>query len=141
MSAAGNGGSSAHDFGDEFDDLIRDRDEDFGVDSDEARLGSDPGFARDSPGGGGRFRGSREGGFGGSHAGHFGDRGTLEAISRIIETLTGLAGDSLAPESRRQLEKILRDLLVAARDSLDWMIDRIDERSNQEVEIEEIPVD
>ncbi|HEV7918670.1 MAG TPA: hypothetical protein VGO97_03755 [Solirubrobacterales bacterium] len=70
----------------------------------------------------------------------FADRHVIDAISRIIELLADTA-DAVSPEARRQLERILRDLLVAARDTLDWMIERIDEHDSDEVEIEEIPID
>ncbi|MFY9487978.1 MAG: hypothetical protein WAP35_04685 [Solirubrobacterales bacterium] len=125
-----NGGSGKNGFGGDLDDLIKDRDEEFGIDWDQPGLGYDQYAGFDD-----RTRSSSEGG-------GFADRGTLEAISRIIETLSGMTEGALSPDARHQLEKILRDLLVVLRDSLDWMIDRIDERSGSaEVEIEEIPID
>jgi hypothetical protein len=69
------------------------------------------------------------------------DRGLVDSITRIIEGLASVAGDSLAPETRRQLEKALRDLLVVLRDVIDAMISRIDSRRVDDFEIEEIPID
>ena len=126
-----NGGGG--DLFDDFDALIRDREEEFGPEGEweNPRAGYDP--YED-------FRASqarREGG--GSSA--FADRGLVEAITRIIESLAGAAGDALAPDTRRQLEKLLRDLLVVLRDVIDAMIERIDNRRDDDFEIEEIPVD
>mgnify|MGYP006351711723 CR=1 FL=1 len=69
------------------------------------------------------------------------DRGLVDAITRILEGLAGVAGDSLAPEVRRQMEKALRDLLIVLRDVIDAVIERIDNRREPDVEIEEIPID
>ncbi|MBK5230890.1 MAG: hypothetical protein JJE27_06940 [Thermoleophilia bacterium] len=59
----------------------------------------------------------------------------------MIELIAGAAGDALPPETRRRLEGMLRDLLVALRDSLDRMIEHLDEHDDYEVEIEEIRID
>ena len=69
------------------------------------------------------------------------DRGLVDAITRILEGLAGVAGGSLAPEVRRQMEKALRDLLIVLRDVIDAVIERIDNRREPDVEIEEIPID
>ena len=84
----------------DFDALIRDRDDEFDVEFEHPRAQYDP-YAD--------FASARSGESGGGSG--FGDRGLVEAITRIIEALAGVAGDALAPEARRQLEKTLRDLL------------------------------
>jgi hypothetical protein len=131
-----NGGGNGNGDGPPDDDfLIRDRDDPFEVEPDHPRAEYDPYADFESARAGGTG-----GGYGAGGAG-FGDRGLIEAIARIIESLAGVAGDALAPEARRQLEKTLRDLLVALRDALDWIIERIDEREEDDFEIEEIPID
>ncbi len=124
-----NGGNGSHPGGgyEDFEPLIRDRDDAFAGDWDNPRSGYDP--YQDFAGGGGF-----------SSAGS-GDRGLVDAITRIIETLASAAGDSLAPETRQQLEKVLRDLLVVLRDVINAMIERIDNRREDDYEIEEIPID
>lgn len=126
-----NGGGDAFD---DFDALIRDRDDEFDVpgDWDNPRAGYDP--YED-------FKQSQAGSGGGAGNSGFADRGLVDAITRIIESLAGAAGDALAPDTRRQLEKLLRDLLVVLRDVIDAMIERIDNRRDQDFEIEEIPID
>lgn len=118
------------DFDDDFDDLIRDPEY---VDADPS---SDPfeSFTRDwddpatSRGhGNGRSSGSAN--------------GVTDAILHLVEMVAGTAGDALPPDTRRRLEGMLRDLLIALRDSLDKMIDRLEERTDYEVEIEEIHFD
>lgn len=128
-----NGGNGSHPGGDDFEPLIRDRETDFGGDWDNPRADYDP-YA-DFATGGARAGGP---GFGGAD---FADRGLVDAITRIIDSLASAAGDALAPETRRQLEKLLRDLLVVLRDVIDAMIERIDNRRDEEFEIEEIPID
>ncbi|MGH2906196.1 MAG: hypothetical protein ACRDKI_05440 [Solirubrobacterales bacterium] len=133
MSAAkknGHGNGDGGSYEDEFDELIRDRDDEFEVNigaGDHPRGDYDP-YADFTAGGS----------YGDPRSG---DRGLIEAITRIIEALAGAAGDTLPPEARKQLERVLRDLLVALRDALTWMIERIDERAEDEYEIEQIPVD
>ena len=124
---------------DDFDALIRDRDEDFEWGEPEHGAGGHPRGEYD-PYEDFAGRGAYAGGYGSTTG--FSDRGLIEAITRIIDALAGVAGEALSPDARRQLEKTLRDLLVALRDALDWMIARIDERSSREdIEIEEIPID
>jgi hypothetical protein len=98
---------------------------------DHPRAGYDPYEDYAGAGAGGSAR-ARQPGF---------DRGLVDSITRILEGLASMAGDSLAPETRRQLEKALRDLLVVLRDVIDAMIARIDSRRDDEFEIEEIPID
>ncbi|MGK2877211.1 MAG: hypothetical protein ACSLFF_01330 [Solirubrobacterales bacterium] len=70
------------------------------------------------------------------------DRGLVDGITRILESLGGVAGDSLSPETRRRLEHALRDLLVVLRDVIDAMIERIDNRRREsDFEMENIPID
>lgn len=137
-----NGGNGSHPGGDDFEPLIRDRETDFGSDWDNPRADYDPyaDFASSAAGAGG---GSQNYGPGGSAFGGagFGDRGLVDAITRIIDSLASAAGDALAPDTRRQLEKLLRDLLVVLRDVIDAMIERIDNRREVDFEIEEIPID
>jgi hypothetical protein len=139
----GAGKDAGHDAGngDDFEPLIRDRDDDFEIEFEHPRAQYDPyaDFTSAGPGG----YGPGGGGFGGAgfRGAGFNDRGLVEAITRIIEALASAAGDALAPEARHQLEKTLRDLLVALRDSLNWIIERIDERQEDDFEIEEIPID
>jgi len=130
----GNGTGSGNGAGgfDDFDDFIRDRGE--------ADEGPTYGGYEGHPRGGydpyedyaGAQSGARQPGF---------DRGLVDSITRIIEGLASMAGDALAPDTRRQLEKALRDLLVVLRDVIDAMIARIDSRSERDFEIEEIPID
>lgn len=119
---------------DEFDALIRDREDEFnGAAWDNPRAGYDPYEDFASSGGSAHSRGYGDGGFA--------DRGLVDAITRIIDTLASAAGDALAPETRRQMEKVLRDLLVVLRDVIDAIIERIDNRREDDFEIEEIPID
>lgn len=67
--------------------------------------------------------------------------GVTDAVLHLIEMLAGAAGDALPPDSRRRLEGMMLDLLVAVRDSIDGMIERLEERVDNEVEIEEIQID
>lgn len=122
---AGNG-NGAGGF-DDFDDFIRDRDDVPGPGWDDPRAGYDPydDFARGQAG-------ARQPGI---------DRGLVDAITRILEGPAGVAGDALSPETRKQMEKALRDLLVVLRDVIDAMIERIDNRRDDDFEIEEIPID
>lgn len=131
-SGNGNGAGGSDDF------FIRDHDEDGeraepGGYEDHPRGGYDPyeDFAGASAGAGAGAR-PRQPGF---------DRGLVDSITKILEGLAGVAGDALAPETRRQLEKALRDLLVVLRDVIDAMIARIDGRREDDFEIEEIPID
>lgn len=127
---AGNGAGGFDDF------FIRDRDDDgeragpSGYE-DHPRAGYDP-YEDYAGGGGGAGARARQPGF---------DRGLVDSITKILEGLANVAGDSLAPETRRQLEKALRDLLVVLRDVIDAMIARIDSRREDDFEIEEIPID
>lgn len=126
---SGNGSGNGNGAGgfDDFDDFIRDREDPFEGASDNPRAGYDPyeDYARSQAG-------ARQPGI---------DRGLVDAITRILEGLAGVAGDALSPETRRQLEKALRDLLVVLRDVIDAMIERIDNRRDADFEIEEIPID
>ncbi len=67
-------------------------------------------------------------------------RDDLPSLVRLLDLLGELAGDALPPETRRRLERALRELLVVLRDALDRAIERLDE-SDVETEIEEIPID
>lgn len=113
---------------DDFDDFIRDRDDEPGEAYEHPRAGYDPyeDFA------GAQSSQRQAPGF---------DRGLIDAITRILEGLGGVTGDALSPDAKRRLEKALRDLLVVLRDVIDAMIERIDNRSEDEIEIEEIPID
>jgi hypothetical protein len=118
---------------DDFDDLIRDPEYGFDDPFDEPFGGSsrgrgDPGASR------ARFSDSAANGANG-------ERGITDTIVHLMELVAGAAGDALPPETRRRLEGMLRDLLVALRDSLDRMIERLEERDDYEVEIEEIRID
>jgi hypothetical protein len=130
----GDGNGNGNGAGD-FDDLfIRDRDDDgertdpSGYE-DHPRGGYDP--YEDYAGAGASSR-ARQSGF---------DSGLVDSITKILEGLAGVAGDALAPDTRRQLERALRDLLVVLRDVIDAMIARIDSRRDDDFEIEEIPID
>lgn len=120
-----NGGSNGGAGGfDDFDDFIRDREEQLGEDwSDPADPFGDYGT---------RERPRADSGF---------DRGLVDAITRVLDGLTSLAGDALSPELRSQLERTLRDLLVALRDIIDALIERIDRRRDDNFQVEEIPID
>jgi uncharacterized membrane protein len=123
-----NGGSGNGNGAGGFDDFIRDREDPW----ENPRADYDPyeDFAASGS--------SRQSGFGSAG---LGDRGLVDSITRIIETLASTAGDALSPDTRRQLEKALRDLLVVLRDVIDAMIERIDRRRENDIEIEEIPID
>jgi hypothetical protein len=127
----GNGNGNGAGGFDDFDDFIRDRDDETdgpGEAYEHPRAGYDPyeDFASSQSG-------QRQApGF---------DRGLLDAITRILEGLGGVTGEALSPDARRKLEKALRDLLVVLRDVIDAMIERIDNHRDEEIEIEEIPID
>lgn len=125
---------------DDFDDLIRDPDYDF----------DDPSFG--SPGataaGAGwedpseAFRRYSERGAAGFGPAAGGDRTAADLLARVIELLGDLASEALPAETRRQVERMLRDLLVVLRDTIDRLIDRLDEHNlDDDVEIEEIKID
>lgn len=120
-----NGGSGGAGGFDDFDDFIRDREEQLGEEWGEP---SDPygdfGQRQQRASGGSAF-----------------DRGLVDAITRVLDGLTSLAGDALSPELRSQLERTLRDLLVALRDIIDALIERIDRRRDDNFQVEEIPID
>ncbi len=118
----GAGGNGAGGF-DDFDDFIRDREDEFSSSWDDP---ADP-YADF-----GRRRSAREPGF---------DRGLVDAIVRIIDGLAGVAGDALSPDLRKQMERALRDLLVVLRDIINAMIERIDSRRDEDFRVEEIPID
>jgi hypothetical protein len=127
---------------DDFDALIRDRDDDFEIEFD------DPFSVRSHPRGDydpySDFESARAYGTGGHYGAGgagFSDRGLADALTRIIEMLGGVDSSALSPEARRQLEKTLRDLLVLLRDVLNRIIESIDARSDDDFEIEEIPID
>jgi hypothetical protein len=67
-------------------------------------------------------------------------RDDMPPLARMIDLFSEFAGDAIPPETRRQLERTIRDLLVVIRDILDKAIERLDEES-RDVEIEEIPID
>jgi uncharacterized membrane protein len=67
-------------------------------------------------------------------------RDDLPSLVRLFDLLAELAGDALPPDTRRQLERALRELLIVIRDALDRAIERLDE-GDRETEIEEIPID
>ncbi|MBI5310964.1 MAG: hypothetical protein HZB14_08095 [Actinobacteria bacterium] len=120
---------------DDFDDLIRDPEYDFDEPSGGSSEWEDPSDAYR------RFSARAQGAGGFGPAGG-GDRGAADAIARIIELLGGLATEALPAETRRQVERMLRDLLVVLRDTIDRLIDRLDEHNlDDDVEIEEIRVD
>ncbi len=117
---------------DDFDDLIRDP-EYAHDDPDDPFESFSPGW--DDPAERYRSARSRSGGATGAAS------GVTDAVLHLIEMLAGAAGDALPPDSRRRLESMLLDLLVAIRDSIDGMIERLEERVDHEVEIEEIQID
>lgn len=124
----GAGGNGAGGF-DDFDDFIRDREDDF-----------EPGWSRSAAGGdpygdygqAGGQRSTRRPGI---------DRTLIDAILGVVDSLSGATGDALAPDLRKQLQKTLRDLLMVLRDIIDALIERIDRRNDGEVKLEEIPID
>jgi uncharacterized membrane protein len=124
--AGGNGAGSGGGF-DDFDDFIRDRDDDPAERRDDPFGGFDPyeDYARS-------HSGARRPGL---------DRGLIDAVARVVEGLTALAGEALSPELRRQLEKTLRDLLIVLRDVINATIERLERRHVDDFEIEEIPID
>lgn len=139
----GNGNGNGAGGFDDFDEFIRDR-------ADEAGEGPAHGGYEGHPRGdydpyadfAGAGAGAGAGGGAGARARQPGfDRGLVDGITKILESLASVAGDSLAPETRRQLEKALRDLLVVLRDVITAMIERIDNRREVDFEMEEIPID
>lgn len=130
--ASGNGFEDLfEDPADEFEDLIRDPDFDF----------DDPRFGWEDPSSARRRSGSRSGGArGGSYAGD--GTAAADSLARLIELVGGLASEAMPPDTRRQVERMLRDLLIVLRDTIDRLIDRLDEHGlDDEIEIEEIRVD
>ncbi len=131
----GNGNGSGNGAGGFDDFFIRDRDADGEREEpagyeDHPRGGYDP--YEDYASSSGSSSRARQPGF---------DRGLVDSITRIIEGLASVAGDSLSPDTRRQLEKALRDLLMVLRDVIDAMIARIDSRRDTDFEMESIPID
>lgn len=127
----GNGnGNGAGGFGD-FDDFIRDRDDEF---SEGAGDPYDP-YADYGQGPSGTGRGNDSAQRPGI------DRTIVEAIVRVVDGLAGIASESLSPELRRQVESTLRDLLVVLRDLITALIERIDNRHDNDLRVEEIPID
>lgn len=129
-----NDGSGSSRFG-AFDDFIRDREE-----PDFADFEPTPGG--DAPGGSDPFAdyaGPRRSAHQGRARGI--ESGLVDTVTRILDALAGLAGESLPPNARRQLERSLRDLLVVLRDVIDALIERLDARHEDDFEIEEIPID
>lgn len=76
-----------------------------------------------------------------SRNGSHGEQNAVDAVFRLLELVFGAAGDALPAETRLKLENVLRDFLVALRDALDRAIERLDEHTAHDVEIEEIPID
>lgn len=127
---------------DDFDDLIRDPDYDF----------DDPSFGTSGAAAGGSasdwedpseaFRRFSERGAPGFGSATGGDRSAADLIARVIELLGGLATEALPAETRRQIERMLRDLLVVLRDTIDRLIERLDQHDlDNDVKIEEIKID
>lgn len=136
----GGNGSDGGAFDDDFDELIRDPEYDF----DEPVPGA--GFGWEDPAAAFRGHGSRGSGSahgGSTHGGSaHGDRSAADSIARLIELVGSLATEALPADTRRQFESMLRDLLVVLRDTIDRLIDRLDEHGvDDEVEIEEIRID
>jgi hypothetical protein len=128
----GGNGNGAGGF-DDFDDFIRDRADEAGEGPAHGSYDPYADFAGAGAGAGpGAGSRARQPGF---------DRGLVDGITKILESLASVAGDSLAPETRRQLERALRDLLVVLRDVITAMIERIDNRREVDFEMEEIPID
>lgn len=136
MGPGGNGNGNGFDG---FDDFIRDREQEFSSWDDPAdpwgdyarQAGSQSRGGHGGHGHGARGRSSRPGV----------DRTIVESISRIIDGLAGLAGEALPSDLQQRLEQALRELLVALRDILDMLIDRIDGRRGPQPQVEEIPID
>lgn len=125
--ASGNGsGGFGGGFDDSFDDFIRDRETEHGAGWDDPH---DPDPYADF--GGGR-RQARQPGI---------DRALVEAITRLLDGLVGVAGEALAPELRRRVQKALRELLVVLRDIIDALIASIDGHRDEDLRVEEIPID
>ncbi len=129
-----NGAGNGNGHSDDFEPFIRDRESDVQDPWDDAefenpRAGYDPyeDFASTQSGG------RRQQGFV--------DRGLVDAIVGIIDSLGGIAGDNLSPETRKRLQSALRDLLVILRDLIEAMIRRLDSKLGDDVEIESIPID
>lgn len=129
-----NGAGNGNGHSDDFEPFIRDSEEGFAdpwndPDWENPRAGYDPyeDYAQ-STAGSRQQRG-------------FVDRGLVDAIVGIIDSLGGVAGDSLSPDTRRRLQQALRDLLLVLRDVIDAMIRRLETKLGDDVEIENIPID
>lgn len=128
-----NGAGNGNGHSDDFEPFIRDSEQDFADPWDDSkwenpRAGYDP-YEDFSAGAGQKQQRG------------FVDRGLVDAIVGIIDSLGGVAGDSLSPDTRRRLQRALRDLLLVLRDVIDAMIRRLETKLGDDVEIENIPID
>ena len=111
---------------DEFEELIRDRDEEFGAGWDNPRAGYDPyeDFASAQAG----PRGGYGGGYG--SGGGFGDRSLVDAITETLRaegTVGVIVADAAVPTVRKQLERagIRYDLLGEVAQIFDARVDLV----------------
>lgn len=60
-------------------------------------------------------------------------------LLRLIEIFGDAASEAVSPQTKRQLEHLMREFLIVLRDIIDRVIDNLEEEP--EIEIEEIPID
>jgi hypothetical protein len=64
------------------------------------------------------------------------ERADAAALVAIIELGRGL----IPPELREQLVELFRELLLAVRALIDWYLERLEARRNEQREVEDIPI-
>ena len=65
--------------------------------------------------------------------------GAGAGLLRLIEIFGDAASEAVSPQTKRQLEHLMREFLIVLRDVIDRVIDNLEEEP--EIEIEEIPID
>ncbi|MBJ7347539.1 MAG: hypothetical protein JHC87_03085 [Thermoleophilaceae bacterium] len=65
--------------------------------------------------------------------------GAGAGLLRLIEIFGDAASEAVSPQTKRQLEHLVREFLIVLRDVIDRVIDNLEEEP--EIEIEEIPID
>src|SRR5947209_2252793 len=65
-----------------------------------------------------------------------GDRGDLELLVQVVESLREL----IPPELQRRLAEALREVLLAVRALIDWYLERSEHQRREPAEVEDIPI-
>jgi hypothetical protein len=65
-----------------------------------------------------------------------GDPPELRAVATLVDALRGL----LPPDLQEQIGALVRELLLAVRALIDYLVDRLERRRSTPVEVEDIPI-